>query len=927
MTMKRLVSLLLVVCMMLPCLVFAEQDVFVDESEVFGDAFVDEVIEEPVEEDADIVLPETEDLVILHNEGVEGPAPYRELVILEPTEVFGVVLDVDTVRLSWSPVAFATSYSVLMKKAGESEYSEISQTPADKLYYDATVTPGQVTYFRVQALNVSYDGDNRKITYGPQSETVPFITLKAPVTNDPRGIDDDSVRLSWSSVTGATTYEVEMASSLNGAFASARKDLKGTLCNVDNLESGKGYYFRVRAVRTFSSGEVFYSDWSEVECGSAMARPNLSVVPDGNNAVLTWSKCPGATGYIIYRKLGEGAYTKLAIVGDVTSYVDAGRTPGEVCYYFVYATCPVGDYNCFSVSSTTRYFTIVETPVMNAVRNTGKNEQTIDWTGKDGSNNVAGASHFLVYSSTEMDGLYTELGMTEAGTTTFVAKELLDGNTYYYKVRAVRYFSNGDVSYGPWSNIMSMPVDGTLTLYDLAGQNATLAADIAGGYVGDVFNWTVKATGGSGAYAFRWSLVPVGGGTGIIIKDFGEGYVAMDKDDAYLSDSCSLTLTDAHVALITDQKYAIQVEVRDSMGAVSGLYACGDTYNELTFVAPKPVSKNVNITMRAGETIEISHGIFAEAGDQPIWSVSNPTNSVKFDENELTITALENGYATILVTPARYKNDILIAYHITVGYKTLAINDVTPKMNAVMNNYSDLSWDIDFTGGRPEFLVNTKVYRDSVLVAETNKVEKDNGIVSIHYQPVEVGNYFIEVTITAADGQTATKRSAITKVVSYEPVKIVPSATNVATGTNVTWITTYNGNNTIVRRDYTLYRDGQVVSNYVGTNDFAFVYTPSVAGSYIMKVTLYEANGNIIKVTSPTVTVYAGDNTVVSGSVGTVNAVRVALRKTPEKANNIILRVDKGQKVTVIRNEGTWSYIDYRGTKGWMMSEFITIGK
>ncbi|MBE5796225.1 MAG: hypothetical protein E7327_02475 [Clostridiales bacterium] len=920
--MKRLVSLLLVICMLVPCLANAEQfgdSVIIDGEDVFA-AVPEEIVQEPVEED--VVLPEADDmLMMLPTDGVDGPAPYRELVLLQPTDLMGTALSVNTIRLSWGPVAFATQYDVYRKLIGETEYTYVSSTPAEQLYFeDSAVTPGTVAYYRVQAVNVSYNGSTPVVTYSPQSNTLPFITLEAPKLNDPRGLDADSLRLTWTTVAGATTYEVEMATSAAGPFTNVRKELTGAHCNVDNLSTDKGYYFRMRAVRTFSSGEKFFSEYSEpIKCGKPMDRPTLAVTADGNNGILTWSACAGATGYVIYRKAGtSGSYSKLNIVGNVTSYVDAGLTPGEVYYYFVYAMSPVGAYNCFSLSSDTRYFTVVEGAVLCAVQNTGLQEQTIDWTGPDGKPTCAGANKYLVYSSTTIDGLYTLIGETTE--TKFVATGLEEGCTYYYKVRAVRTFSNGDISYGPWSNVMAMPEAGALKISSVSATNATLGMDIAGGYVGDVFNWTTVVSGGSGAYSFKYTLVSLNGSGSLLLQDFSEGYIAIPEGQTSLAANFALTLTDEMCDLITNQRYAMQIEIKDSLGAVTAQYACEDTLNEMNFCAPKPTTQMINVTLRAGETLDLMHGVCPEAGDAILMDVSNPTGAISLSGN--TVTALSNGYATILVTPARYKNDILIAYHITVGYATLAINNITPSATT-LNNYDTLSWDINYTGGRPNYTMNIKVYCGTTLVANNNKTYSKTGLVSVNYQPTKPGDYTLEVVINSADGQTVTKRSAVTKVVNYTPVTVLPSTTSATAGTNITWVTAYSGNNTVVRRDYTLFRDGVVVASSVGTNNFSFSYTPTVAGSYVLQVIVYEATGSRIEVTSSTVTVTAG---VASGyRVGKVTGVRVALRKGNSTSAGIYFRIDKGELVKVIKEENGWYWVEYKGTYGWMMSQYVAL--
>lgn len=354
--MKRLVSLVLVLCMLLTCTAFgetlddAQSDVLNEVADtLLGEEASDDVqtpaepTQAPVNED-EIILPDADEITNIPADDVNGPDPYRELVLLKPTDIVGTTVNETTVRIGWGSVAFATQYDVYRKLGGEDSYTLLASVPNNRLYYeDTTVTPGQVVYYRVRAVNVSYDGDTSKIVYSPESDTLPYITLSKPKLEDPRGLGAETIRLSWGSVSGATTYEVQMSTNATTGFTTARTDLTGTLCNITELKKATGYYFRVRAVRTFSSGEKFYSEYSNVGCGTPMDRPTLSVVQSGNSALLSWPASSGATGYIIYRKEGtSGSYSLLAKTGAVTSYVDASIKLGEVYYYFIYSMRPVG---------------------------------------------------------------------------------------------------------------------------------------------------------------------------------------------------------------------------------------------------------------------------------------------------------------------------------------------------------------------------------------------------------------------------------------------------------------------------------------------------------------------------------------------------------------------------------------------------------
>lgn len=918
--MKRLVSVFLVLCMMLSCVAFGETldgaqgELMNEVSDVASDEVQtpDEPTQPPVNED-DIVLPDADDdISILPSDDVNGPDPYRELVLLQPTDLIGTTLSETSVRIGWGSVAFATQYDVYRKLGGETSYTLLGSVPNNRLYYeDTNVTPGQAVYYRVRAVNVSYDGEQAKYVYSPDSQTLSYMTLAKPKLEDPRGLGADTIRLNWSSVSGAQTYEVQMSTNATSGFTTVRTDLTGTLCNATGLKKATGYYFRVRAVRVFSSGEKFYSEYSNVGCGTPMDRPELTVVQSGNNALLSWPASSGATGYIIYRKAGaSGSYTLLAKTGAVTSFVDASINLGEVYYYFIYSMRPVGSYNCFSLSSERVFFTALGSVNLCAVRNTGKQEQTIDW-----DTTVLGANKYYVYSSTTMDGLYTKIGETEG--TTYVAKNLVAGTTYYYKVRPVRVFSNGTICYGPWSNVMSQPESGSLTLEALSAVNLSAGQDVSGGYVGDVFSWSATVSGGSGSYTFKYSLVSLSGGRPIVLKDFSDGYTSLPAGQTSMTTTFTLTLTENYINLINSQKYAMQMEVRDSLGATTAMYAAPATLDEMNFVAPAPVSKVVNKTIRVGENFTLDHGICTEAGDVANIEIANTNSAISLHDN--VITGVNNGYATLLITSKRYP-DVLIVYNITVGYAPLTIASVQPSASK-LNNYETLAWDITFAGGRPNYNVNFKVYRGTTVVVNSNRTETATGRISVNYQPTVAGTYLLEVTITSADGQSITHRSSATVVTNYTPVTVVPSTTASATNRNLTWTTAYKGTSSVIRRDYTLFRDGSVVATEVGLNNLTFNYTPTVAGSYILRVIVYEANGNKIEVTAPTITVTQGGSG--TSGTGTVTGVRVALRRGASTKYGIILRVDKGETVTILERSGSWYYVSYKGSTGWMMAQYV----
>ena len=72
--------------------------------------------------------------------------------------------------------------------------------------------------------------------------------------------------LKWSKVTGASGYEIYMASSKNGKYSKIKTITKGSTVSYTKtkLTKNKKYYFKIRAYRTVD-GKKVYSSYSSVK--------------------------------------------------------------------------------------------------------------------------------------------------------------------------------------------------------------------------------------------------------------------------------------------------------------------------------------------------------------------------------------------------------------------------------------------------------------------------------------------------------------------------------------------------------------------------------------------------------------------------------------------------------------------------------------
>ncbi|MDR2347004.1 MAG: fibronectin type III domain-containing protein [Planctomycetaceae bacterium] len=204
------------------------------------------------------------------------------------------------VTLNWNAVTGATSYNVYQQNG--TAWSLVG-TVTGTSYSISNLADG--TYnFAVSA--VSSNGESEK-----SATSITLISPPAAPSNlSTSQTENGQVTLTWSTVTGATSYNVYQQ---NGTAWSLVGTVTGTSYSISNLADGT-YNFAVSAVS--SNGESGKSATSITLVSPPAAPSNLSTSQTENGQVtLTWSTVTGATSYNVYYQEGQN----LTLVGTVTS--------------------------------------------------------------------------------------------------------------------------------------------------------------------------------------------------------------------------------------------------------------------------------------------------------------------------------------------------------------------------------------------------------------------------------------------------------------------------------------------------------------------------------------------------------------------------------------------------------------------------------
>jgi len=262
-----------------------------------------------------------------------------------------------------------------------------------------------------------------------------------------------SIKLSWTSVSGANGYEVFRSLSATGTYAWLANAFTTSYTN-SGLTTGTTYYYKVKARNTTKVPTVYSAYTSVIAAKPVLlvlgVPTNLSVtIPTSTSIKLSWTSVSGANGYEVFRSLSAtGTYTWLANAF-TTSYTNSGLTTGTTYYYKVKArntTKSPTVYSAYTTVISAKPVLVLGIPTHLSVSIPTATSIKLSWT------SVSGANGYEVFRSLSATGTYTWLA--NAFTTSYTNSGLTTGTTYYYKVKA-RNTTKVPTVYSAYTSVIS----------------------------------------------------------------------------------------------------------------------------------------------------------------------------------------------------------------------------------------------------------------------------------------------------------------------------------------------------------------------------------------------------------------------------------------------------------------------------------------
>jgi len=179
------------------------------------------------------------------------------------------------------------------------------------------------------------------------------VSVGTPTNVKAASASYNSVKVSWSAVTGAAGYAVYRSTNSAGGYAKI-KTTASTNYTDPSLTTGTTYYYKVYAYKTFNGANIYSSASAVVSAKPVPATPaNFKAARYSSTSIkLTWNPVAGATGYVLYKyNASTKTYTQLKTL-TATSYINTGLTKGVTYYYKVRAYRTVSGVNIYGNPTT-----------------------------------------------------------------------------------------------------------------------------------------------------------------------------------------------------------------------------------------------------------------------------------------------------------------------------------------------------------------------------------------------------------------------------------------------------------------------------------------------------------------------------------------------------------------------------------------------
>lgn len=167
-----------------------------------------------------------------------------------PTVTLSNVSSTGKIKVSWTKVSGAYVYEVYRATSKNGTYKNMI-TKSSTSYINTSATAGKTYYYKVRAVS---SGGTKGSFSSAKYRTCDLTRPEVRASNSSKGYP----KLTWGKITGAESYKVYRATSKTGTYKLMKTTTSKSYTNT-SAESGKTYYYKVKAVCSKSAADSAYS--------------------------------------------------------------------------------------------------------------------------------------------------------------------------------------------------------------------------------------------------------------------------------------------------------------------------------------------------------------------------------------------------------------------------------------------------------------------------------------------------------------------------------------------------------------------------------------------------------------------------------------------------------------------------------------------
>ena len=371
---------------------------------------------------------------------------------------------------------------------------------------------------------------------------------------------------------------------------------------------------------------------------------------------------------------------------------------------------------------------------------------------------------------------------------------------------------------------------------------ASLTANKTAAASGDTVTWTAAATGGSGELQYNFYIYQDGS---VVRKT---GYTAAKTISCIVSDPgtyfAKVFVKDEANTVVTKTGGTVTVTAPAAPLTVTGLTANKTSAAPGEAVTWTAAASGGTGTLRYNFYIYQDGTLIHKGG----YSTSKSITYTPTVAGNYSIKVYVKDGASAVVT----KTGGAVA--VTAPAAPLTVTGLTANKTSAAPGEA-VTWTAAASGGTGTLRYNFYIYQDGTLIHKGGYSTSK----SITYTPTVAGNYAVKVYVKDGASAVVTKTGgAVTVSAPAAPLSVASVSANKsssAAGEAVTWTAAASGGTGTLRYNFYIYQDGTLIHKGGYSTSKSITYTPTVAGTYSVKVYVKDGASAVVTKTGGTVTV------------------------------------------------------------------------